>query len=127
MVDEWRADELMLVVGEGVGLSLDAISAEVLGRSLPNVKVDTGAMRGSGYSIGPNTNSYAGAAAEARSLSNSSRDKVEAAATVGDMEAVAGYSVEYALVQEANNPTLAPAMESVAGDVPGIMKRNIKL
>lgn len=124
---EWNGEELMVLVVTGTELSLDAIAAEVLGRSFPNVNVDIGMMRASGYVVGPNVNSYASAAGAARSTSDSTRDKVEGQATVGDMEAVAGYSVEYALIQEAQNPTLIPAMESVAGDVPGILKQNIKL
>ena len=116
---KWNGDDLILLIQEGLNLSLDEIAAEGAGRAKQNIvrngQVDTGFMLNSVYSVGPNSNSYSGG------------EKSEAARRVGENEALFGASAEYALINELKKAFVYPAAESLANDTPGILKKNIKL
>lgn len=115
----WNGEALLLMIQEGLNLSLDQIAAEGAGRTKQNIvrngQVDTGFMLNSVYSVGPNSNTFSGG------------QKSEAARSAGEGEALFGASAEYALINELRKPFVYPAAESLAKDVPGIMKQNIKL
>lgn len=119
MTVKWRADKLLLVISEGLDLSLDAIAAEGAGRTKQNIvangQVDTGFMLNSVYSAGPVSSDFTGGL------------KSEEERSVGQHEAVFGASAEYALINEINKPFVWPAAESLVAEVPGIMKAKIKL
>lgn len=116
---KWRGDDLLLLVTEGLDLSLDQIAAEGAGRTKQNIvsngQVDTGFMLNSVYSAGPGGSNFSGGT------------KSSPAQSAGSGEALFGASAEYALINETRKPFVYPAAESLAGDVPGIMKKNIKL
>lgn len=115
----WRGDKLLLLISEGLDLSLDAIAVEGAGRTKQNIvangQVDTGFMLNSVYSAGSGGSTFSGGT------------KSEAERGVGKHEAIFGASAEYALVNEINKPFVWPAAESLAASVPGIMKAKIKL
>lgn len=112
----WNGDKLLQLVGEGLRLSLDAIALQVIAEAQPNVPVDTGFLANSGYVVGPNVNTY-----------SRNGDKSEPQRAVGENEAIAGFSAEYALIVELDDPYLYPALERVNGQVPSILKENIPL
>ena len=116
---KWNGDDLILLIQEGLNISLDEIAFRVIARGQHNIvsngQVDTSNMLNSGYIVSPNQNTYV------------SRKKRVPARTAGEGEAVAGFSVEYALAQEVRKPFFYPAVEVVAGETAGILKKNIKL
>lgn len=115
----WKDKELLLLIEDGLNLSLDAMAAEGAGRTKQNIvangQVDTGFMLNSVYSAGPGGSDFSGG------------DKSAPAQLAGVKEALFGASAEYALINEIKKPFVYPAVESLAADVPGIMKKVIKL
>lgn len=113
---EWNGEALLQLIDKGLKASVDAVALQVIAEALPDVPVDTGFLRNSGYVVGQNVNTY-----------SDNGEKNEAPAAVGENEAVAGFSAEYALTIEINDPYLHPALERVQTQVPSILKQNIPL